>query len=377
MSTKLNDNPEAAVVKNPVIEAREELASVSLLLTYSTISHHREVGGLYGFCSLLQSRLSAVSNKLATLGTQPVHAAAAVAFASEEQIVSLAPDPDDEGGAAYIPLRHTAAGKFQMPLYAAAIAPAAQAETTRQVAWLIEREGYAGTAPHWYAENPEDGWHWWTAYASKAMRFASKAAAEAFPPYQMIASDPAISLTEHVFLSRAELTTSQPVPAVVREMGYVSKLGLDLMAMPGQSVRAIVQNTPDDDFNTPVFVAPAIQAVPEDKWMPEQHAAAEDYLTGGPSAIDAKHTPGPWIYYADLPSTEPNWHIVTTANKMRVLANVHIRPGNAMDEANARLIAAAPEMLAALKGVKAHMPDFPDAAWEAIDEAIAKAEAVS
>lgn len=62
---------------------------------------------------------------------------------------------------------------------------------------------------------------------------------------------------------------------------------------------------------------------------------------------DAKHTPGPWIYYADLPSTEPNWHIVTTANKMRVLANVHIEPGNAMDEANARLIAAAPDLLAA------------------------------
>ncbi|WP_287206617.1 hypothetical protein [Mesorhizobium sp.] len=71
------------------------------------------------------------------------------------------------------------------------------------VAWLIERKGYAGTAPHWYAENPENGWHWWTAYASEAMRFASKADAEAFPAYQMIASDPAISITEHVFLAPA------------------------------------------------------------------------------------------------------------------------------------------------------------------------------
>lgn len=53
---------------------------------------------------------------------------------------------------------------------------------------------------------------------------------------------------------------------------------------------------------------------------------------------------GPWIYYADLPSVEPNWHIVTTSNKMRVLANVHIEPGTAMDVANARLIAAAPDM---------------------------------
>ena len=57
---------------------------------------------------------------------------------------------------------------------------------------------------------------------------------------------------------------------------------------------------------------------------------------------------GPWIYYADLPSVEPNWHIVTTSNKMRVLANVHIEPGTAMDVANARLIAAAPDMHAAI-----------------------------
>lgn len=64
---------------------------------------------------------------------------------------------------------------------------------------------------------------------------------------------------------------------------------------------------------------------------------------------EIKHTPGPWIFYADLPSTEPNWHIVTTANKMRVLANVHIEPGNEMDLVNARLIAAAPELLEALQ----------------------------
>lgn len=63
----------------------------------------------------------------------------------------------------------------------------------------------------------------------------------------------------------------------------------------------------------------------------------------------AQHTPGPWQYYADLPSTEPNWHIVTNASRMRVLANVHIEPGNATDEANARLITAAPELLDALR----------------------------
>lgn len=57
------------------------------------------------------------------------------------------------------------------------------------------------------------------------------------------------------------------------------------------------------------------------------------------------HTPGPWQFYADLPSTDPNWHIVTNASRMRVLANVHIEPGNAMDLANAHLITAAPDLL--------------------------------
>lgn len=62
-----------------------------------------------------------------------------------------------------------------------------------------------------------------------------------------------------------------------------------------------------------------------------------------------KHTPGPWQFYADVPSTDPNWHIVTNASRMRVLANVHIEPGNEVDLANAKLIAAAPELLDALK----------------------------
>ncbi|WP_151038960.1 hypothetical protein [Mycobacterium tuberculosis] len=65
--------------------------------------------------------------------------------------------------------------------------------------------------------------------------------------------------------------------------------------------------------------------------------------------MNTKHTPGPWIFYADTPSTDPNWHIVTTANRMVVLANVHIEPGNETALANARLIAAAPELLVALE----------------------------
>lgn len=65
-------------------------------------------------------------------------------------------------------------------------------------------------------------------------------------------------------------------------------------------------------------------------------------------AMLAAATPGPWICYADIPSADPNWHIVTTANKLRVLANVHIEPGNSVDPANAAIIAAAPEVTAEL-----------------------------
>lgn len=75
----------------------------------------------------------------------------------------------------------------------------------------------------------------------------------------------------------------------------------------------------------------------------------EPYKADCPACTTPTFTPGPWIFYADLPSTEPNWHIVTTANKMRVLANVHIEPGNAMDLANAHLIAAAPALVEALE----------------------------
>ncbi len=61
------------------------------------------------------------------------------------------------------------------------------------------------------------------------------------------------------------------------------------------------------------------------------------------------HTPGPWQFYADTPSTDPNWHIVTNENRTRVIANVHIDPENKTDTANARLIAAAPGLLQACK----------------------------
>ncbi|RUU80475.1 hypothetical protein [Mesorhizobium sp. M7A.F.Ca.MR.362.00.0.0] len=81
-----------------------------------------------------------------------------------------------------------------------------ETEEAREVAWLVERKGLDGAAqPHWYAENEDDSWHWWTQTATEAKQFGSKAEAEGFPAYRMIASDPTISITEHVFL-RASLS---------------------------------------------------------------------------------------------------------------------------------------------------------------------------
>lgn len=61
----------------------------------------------------------------------------------------------------------------------------------------------------------------------------------------------------------------------------------------------------------------------------------------------ATHSAGPWICYADTPSVDPNWHIITTLNKQKVIANVHIEPGNQKDLANAALLTQAPELLKA------------------------------
>ena len=65
--------------------------------------------------------------------------------------------------------------------------------------------------------------------------------------------------------------------------------------------------------------------------------------------IHPTHSPEPWTLYADVPSTDPNWHIITTQNRQRIICNIHIEPGNQTDLANARLIVAAPELLGALE----------------------------
>lgn len=60
-----------------------------------------------------------------------------------------------------------------------------------------------------------------------------------------------------------------------------------------------------------------------------------------------QHTPGPWNYCQE--SIDPEWWIVTLKGGL-VVANVNAHHNQ---EANARLIAAAPELLAALTALVA------------------------
>jgi Asp/Glu/hydantoin racemase len=80
-----------------------------------------------------------------------------------------------------------------------------------------------------------------------------------------------------------------------------------------------------------------------------------------------KHTDGPWKFRFE--SIDPEWAIVTTASGS-IIANVN---SDQRQKANARLIAAAPDLLAALKNAVA----FPISGnwYEEAAAAIAKAEA--
>ena len=62
--------------------------------------------------------------------------------------------------------------------------------------------------------------------------------------------------------------------------------------------------------------------------------------------MSAQHTPGPWKF--GFESVDPEWAIVTIEGGL-IIANVN---ADHRQEANARLIAAAPDMLAVLKDVE-------------------------
>lgn len=91
----------------------------------------------------------------------------------------------------------------------------------------------------------------------------------------------------------------------------------------------------------------------------------------------SKHTPGPWDY--SFESIDPEWAVVKI-NGGLVVANVN---SHARQEANARLIAAAPEMYEALVALKRDLEtrygvlDLSLSVIEAMERALAKAEGVS
>jgi hypothetical protein len=104
-----------------------------------------------------------------------------------------------------------------------------------------------------------------------------------------------------------------------------------------------------------------------------------------------KHTPGPWkAQPREFPEgqwfLEGQWEVVSTCENERLIAEAAPHIDSDSEEANARLIAAAPELLEALVGLMRVMPVLPadaktvrgieqqyDAAHRAARAAIAKA----
>lgn len=88
----------------------------------------------------------------------------------------------------------------------------------------------------------------------------------------------------------------------------------------------------------------------------------------------SKHTPGPWSYYTE---PQPNGCPIVGAMGLMVAQLAHsinYNDQSATAIANARLIAAAPELLESLKTAHAHIAD--DALRASIGNLIAKATGV-
>jgi hypothetical protein len=67
------------------------------------------------------------------------------------------------------------------------------------------------------------------------------------------------------------------------------------------------------------------------------------------------HTPGPWIHYDDSQDGKTNRHEIVAMGK--TICHIYLSVPEE-DAANARLIAAAPELLAALKVTRQHLALF-------------------
>ena len=70
------------------------------------------------------------------------------------------------------------------------------------------------------------------------------------------------------------------------------------------------------------------------------------------------HTPGPWSVQKHNRAGEPHYAL-TVDSDTRLIAEVGASPTDSHDEANARLIALAPEMIEALRCVMFHLDHRP------------------
>ena len=88
------------------------------------------------------------------------------------------------------------------------------------------------------------------------------------------------------------------------------------------------------------------------------------------------HTPGPWKFGKELTARSGEWLVSFDAgSKGRGIAIAETRAGSGNEEANARLIAAAPELLAACRLVEQAQRDGDYmTAFRAVSAAIAKAK---
>ena len=99
----------------------------------------------------------------------------------------------------------------------------------------------------------------------------------------------------------------------------------------------------------------------------------------------AAHTPGPWKFGKELTARSGEWLVSFDAgSKGRGIAIAETRAGSGNEEANAHLIAAAPQLLEALQTTAANLRSWKAAngggiktfdSWlEVVEEAIAKAK---
>ena len=86
------------------------------------------------------------------------------------------------------------------------------------------------------------------------------------------------------------------------------------------------------------------------------------------------HTPGPWIAVSSGNANNENQHAIQANDGTWIAETINHRPKWHSQKANARLIAAAPDMLEALKNLENDDGSIPQHAWKMVKAAIAKAE---